>query len=149
MHLLFGKFLHERDEMALFTWGPKYSVGVDAIDRQHKGLVETLNELHAAMMKGQANTVTGPLLRKLANYTRDHFTAEERMMSSTQYPGLAQHRIKHQDLTRQVEEFVGRFERGEISVNVHLMNFLRDWLSTHILKEDHAYGPWMNQHGVH
>ncbi|MGA3080077.1 MAG: bacteriohemerythrin [Terracidiphilus sp.] len=134
--------------MALFTWGPKYSVGVDTIDKQHQGLVEALNELHAAMIKGQANAVTGPLLQKLVKYTREHFATEERMMSSTRYPGLAQHRIKHQDLTRQVEEFAGRFERGEISVNVHLMNFLRDWLSTHILKEDREYGPWLNQHGL-
>jgi len=43
---------------------------------------------------------------------------------------------------------VGRYERGEIMLSVDLLNFLRDWLSTHILKEDHEYGPWMNQNGI-
>jgi hemerythrin len=134
--------------MALLTWSDKYSVGVKTLDNQHAGLVDTLNELHAAMMKGLAQDATGPLLRKLAAYTRDHFTAEESMMTSAKFPGLSQHRVKHRDLTKQVEEFVGRFEKGEITVNIHLMNFLRDWLANHILKEDKEYGPWLNQQGV-
>jgi len=135
--------------MALLTWKENYSVGVKDLDKQHVGLVDTLNQLHAAMMKGQANTVTGSLLRKLVDYTREHFASEESMMAATRFPGLAAHRAKHHELTRQVAEFVGRYERGEISLNLDLLNFLRDWLTTHILKEDQGYGPWLNQHGVH
>jgi hemerythrin len=135
--------------MALMTWNNRYSVGVKMLDDQHTGLFETLNELHGAMMKGQAQSLTGPLLHKLVDYTRRHFAAEEAMMVSTRYPGLAEHRVKHHELTKQVEEFVGRFEKGEITLNLHLMNFLRDWLNNHILKEDKEYGPWMIEHGVH
>jgi hemerythrin len=134
--------------MALMTWSEKYSVGVQTIDDQHAGLVETLNELHGAMMNGHANHVTGKLLHTLVDYTREHFAAEEMLMTSTKYPGLAQHRDKHRELTQQVEEFVGRYERGEIRINLQLLNFLSDWLATHILKDDHAYGPWLNEHGV-
>jgi hemerythrin-like metal-binding protein len=135
--------------MALMPWNDKYSVGVRAIDKQHAGLVQTLNELHEAMMKGHAKTVTGTLLHKLVDYTRDHFSAEEKTMADAKYPGLAQHRVKHRELTRQVEEFVSRYERGEAQMNIELLNFLRDWLTTHILKVDHEYGPWLNEHGVH
>jgi len=134
--------------MALLSWSDHYSVGVKAIDKQHEGLVNALNDLHAAMISGQARTVTGPLLHKLVSYTRDHFAAEETMMSSVRFPGLAEHKIKHRNLTEQVEEFVGRFEDGESTLSVPLMTFLRDWLTTHILKEDKEYGPWLNQHGV-
>ena len=134
--------------MSLLTWSDKYSVGVKSMDTQHIELVSTLNDLHAAMLKGLAQEATGPLLRKLVAYTHNHFSAEESVLASTKYPGLLQHRLKHRDLTRQVEEFVGRFERGEITVNIHLMNFLRDWLTNHILKEDKEYGPWLTQHGA-
>jgi hemerythrin len=48
-----------------------------------------------------------------------------------------------------VEDHLGRFERGEIALNVELLNFLRDWLNNHIMKEDHQYGPWLNEHGLH
>jgi len=138
-----------RTRMALISWNGKYSVGVQSMDSQHNVLFAILNDLHDAMMKGHAHGITGALLRKLAKYAHEHFTAEEAMMSAATYPGLAEHRVKHRDLTRQVDEFVVRYERGETTLNLHLLNFLRDWLTNHIEKVDHGYGSWMNKHGVH
>ncbi len=135
--------------MALLTWNSKYSVGVKSLDGQHTVLFDTLNDLHAAMMKGQAQTMTGPILRKLVDYTRTHFKAEEGMLAASKYPGLAAHCKLHADLMKQVEDYSARFERGEITLNLHLINFLRDWLTNHIQKTDHEYGPWLNDHGMH
>jgi hemerythrin len=134
--------------MALLTWNSQYAVGVQALDEQHTGLFKALNDLHDAMMKGQAQKLTGGLLNKLVDYTRKHFAAEEAMMASTGYPGLVAHREKHRALTGQVEEYVARYDKGEITLNVQLLNFLREWLTNHIEKTDKEYGPWMNQHGV-
>ena len=134
--------------MALLTWNSKYSVGVKTLDSQHTILFGLLNDLHAAMMKGQAQSLTGPLLHKLVEYTHTHFSAEEQMMAGAKYPGLATHRIKHRDLIKQVEEYAARIDKGEITLNLHLLNFLRDWLSNHIQITDHEYGPWLNEHGV-
>lgn len=135
--------------MAFLNWSDKLSVGVKSLDDQHIVLVQTLNELHAAMMKGQARVVTGPLLQKLVAYTRDHFATEEAAMAGVAYPALAQHRAQHRDLTKQVEDYVTRFEKGDITVSVPLLNFLSDWLTKHIQGEDQLYGPWLNSHGVH
>jgi hemerythrin len=134
--------------MAFLNWTDKLSVGVKSFDDQHTVLIETLNELHAAMMKGQARAVVGSLLHTLVNYTREHFAAEEAMMESTKYPALATHRNRHRELTKQVEEYVARYEKNDLTLSLHLLQFLSDWLSTHIQGEDHAYGPWMNEHGV-
>jgi hemerythrin len=134
--------------MALMTWCDSLSTGVRAMDEQHKGLVNTLNELHDAMLKGKDKTAAGPLLNRLVKYTHDHFAAEEALMTRAKYPKLAAHFSKHKDLTAQVEAFVNRYERGELSLNVDLLMFLRDWLTNHIRKEDREYGPWMNQNGI-
>ena len=56
--------------MALMTWKNRYSVGVKTLDSQPAVLIGILNDLHAAMMKGQAQSLTGPLLRKLVDYTQ-------------------------------------------------------------------------------
>lgn len=85
--------------------------------------------------------MTGDLLHKLVKYTRDHFTAEEALMAAAGYTGLAQHRLKHRELMKQVGDFVARFERGESNLNLPLLNFLRDWLTNHIQQEDKLYGP--------
>lgn len=134
--------------MALLTWSDGYSVGVKSMDEQHKGLVKALNDLHAAMMTAKDRSVTGDLLRTLVHYTQQHFAAEESLMRRTGYPEFAAHCGKHKDLTGQVMKFVGRYERGEIAVNVDLLMFLRDWLMSHIQKSDREYGPWLNAHGV-
>jgi hemerythrin len=137
-----------RIRMALMTWSKKFSVGVQALDDQHTVLVQLLNDLHAAMMKGQTQTFTGPLLHKLAEYTRTHFTAEEKILSAARFPALAEHRKIHINLLKQVDEFAARYDKGQVTLNLDLLTFLRDWLNTHILKEDHEYGSWLNEHGV-
>lgn len=134
--------------MALIVWSDKLSVGVKSIDAQHGVLVDTLNELHDAMLKGQAKSLTEPLLRSLMAYTRDHFSAEEAMMAAANYPQLEGHRVRHRELVKKVEDYVARFESGEITLNLHLLNFLRDWLTEHIQKEDRAYAPCMLKSGI-
>ncbi len=134
--------------MSLIQWSSKFSAGVEMIDAQHGMLFETLNELNDAMISGMTKSLTEPLLRNLLARTRDHFSAEEAMMLNADYPGLEQHRAQHHELTAKIESYVARFERGDISLNPHLIHFLRDWLSNHIQKEDRAYGPSMLAHGL-
>ena len=134
--------------MPLIAWNDSLSVGVMTIDTQHRRLVDTLNQLHDAMLSGQARDLTGSILERLLQYTREHFTAEEAMMAAAGYPGLAEHKLLHIDLTRQVEGYITRFQYGEITLNLHLMHFLRDWLTHHIQGEDRAYGPAMRARGL-
>ena len=136
--------------MALLTWdNNRYSVGVKSIDGQSSVLFGLINDLHEAMMAGQAKILTGPLLHKLVDYTKTHFAAEEKMLAAAKYPALAEHQVKHRDLIKQVGDFISRFEKGEIALNLELMSFLRDWLTNHIQKVDHQFGPWLNEHGMH
>jgi hemerythrin-like metal-binding protein len=135
--------------MALMTWNKSYSVSVPTIDSQHKILFDIINELHTAMMNGQARSLTGSILHRLADYTQTHFAAEEAKMAAAKYPGLAEHKVKHRDLVKQVEEYVLRYDKGEITLNLELLNFLRDWLTNHIQKVDMEYSSCMLQNGVH
>ncbi len=134
--------------MALLDWNDSYSVGVATIDRQHAGLFGMVNDLHAAMMKGQAKAVLGSLLDKLVKYTHEHFAYEEKMMEAAKYPNLSAHRVRHRDLTKQVEEFAARYKKGDASLNIELIRFLSDWLTKHILHEDKQYSACVKQSGA-
>ena len=134
--------------MALLTFDKTYAIGIAFVDEQHAGLFEALNDLHAAMLKGHANSVVGSLLQDLLAYTRSHFAAEEAMLARAKYPSLAEHQTKHKKLTAQVAEYADRYKRGEAALSVHVLNFLRDWLTNHILREDRAYSAWLAQAGV-
>jgi hemerythrin-like metal-binding protein len=134
--------------MALITWNDNLSVGVQSVDDQHLVLIETLNELHAAMMKGKARAIVGDLLKRLLEYTRNHFRDEEELMDKAQWAGLSQHKALHRELTKEVEDYIARFDHGDVTVSVDLSAFLSNWLTSHIQKVDQLYGPWLNSQGI-
>jgi hemerythrin-like metal-binding protein len=134
--------------LALLTWSNKYSVGVHVLDYQHRRLIGILNGLHAAMLKGRAQKIAGPLLDNLLEFARQHFSTEERMMPESGYADLAEHRAKHQELAGKIDGYVGRYRKGDHSVYLPLLIFLRDWQTDHWQKEDQANGPCLNAHGV-
>jgi hemerythrin len=135
--------------MALMTWSSKYSVGVEALDNHHKALMRVLNELHAASMRGKAQEVAGLLIRQAVSIANEHFAAEESLMESIRFPGLAEHRAKHKEIMGKVAEFAARHEKDDTAMYTPLLYFLRDWLSNHLLTVDSEYASWLASHGVH
>ena len=134
--------------MALITWTSKYSVGVQMLDDQHKGLINVLNEFHAASMRGKARGVASPLIRQMVSKASEHFAAEESLMESIRFPGLAEHRAKHKKLAGKVAEFVARHEKGDATMYTQLLYFMRDWLINHMLTLDSEYASWLASHGI-
>jgi hemerythrin len=134
--------------LALLTWRKNKSVGVKVLDAQHRGMMRILNELHAAAMKGRVGEVAGPLLSQVSCTAREHFSTEEELMEQTRYPGLVEHRAKHQALLAKAEEFLARHDDGDVTSYVQLLYFVRDWFRDHLRHEDKKYTVWMNEHGV-
>jgi hemerythrin len=133
--------------MSLLKWNQKYAVGVKALDNHRNTFIGILNELHAAMMMGQAQSVAGPLLLKLKDHARDHHSTEERMLETAKYPGLAQQREQHREFAGKIDEFASRHEQNDPTMYVQLLRFMRDWLHNHMLNEDQQYRPCLNERG--
>lgn len=136
------------DTVLSFMWKSRYSVGVRELDNQHQTIMRHLNELHEEFMSVKANEAVAPLIKSLVSLAAEHFATEERLMESTGFPGLANHRAIHQALSRKVEEFIGRQELGDLAARSQFMYFLREWLTRHMENEDQEYAPWLAQHGI-
>lgn len=135
--------------MALMSWSPAMSVGVQVLDDDHKKLIAMINELHASMLQGHSNEVVGGVLRKLANYTVEHFQREEKLFADTNYPGAAGHKREHEKLKAQVVAEIQKFQAGTQGLGMETLNFLRDWLRHHIQESDKSYGPHLNARNIH
>ena len=122
--------------MALITWEPSIMVGVPDIDKQHKRLVDLINELHAAMAKGQGRDVVGRVVDALVSYTKEHFGFEERLMEQAGIAGLAVHKAQHKKFVDQLAGFRDRYNSGAINLSTDVLNFLSNWLTEHIAKTD-------------
>jgi hemerythrin len=87
-------------------------------------------------------------MRQIVSVASEHFAVEERLMESSGYTGLAAHRAKHRELAGKIAEFVARHQKGDTTVYVQLLYFIRDWQTKHMQTEDHEYAPWLKAHGV-
>jgi hemerythrin len=134
--------------MALITWNDTYSVNIKKIDDQHKCLIELLNQLHDAMKSGKGNTALGPILTDLLNYTSFHFSTEEAYFQQYAYPDYARHKKEHDDLAQKAKGLQASHREGKLTVTIEVMNFLKDWLTNHILSSDKKYSPFLNSKGI-
>jgi hemerythrin len=134
--------------MSLFIWNDSYKTGIAAIDTQHKKLVDLINELHDAMTKGQGNQAMGKIVNELVNYTVTHFTAEERLMKQAGYADFDAHKKIHDDFTAKVREMQKDLASGRKMMSLQVSNFLKDWLSGHILGTDQKYAPVLKAKGI-
>lgn len=132
----------------LFVWNDSYKTGIEIVDSQHKKLVDLINELYSSMGKGQGNQAMGRILDELVRYTITHFSAEERLLEMAGYPDLAAHRKIHDDFTNRVKQMQRDLASGKFVMSVSLANFLKEWLSGHILGTDKKYVPHLAAKGV-
>ena len=58
------------------------------------------------------------------------------------------HKTEHVKFVQAVGDFKKKFDTGSAAVSVEIMNFLRDWLTTHIMKTDKKLGQALNKLGV-
>ncbi|MBT4762512.1 MAG: bacteriohemerythrin [Bdellovibrionaceae bacterium] len=134
--------------MSLIEWGDEYKIGMDSIDKQHEKLVDYINQLHAGMMEGKGAEVMGPILTGLVAYTKSHFQFEEMLFASHKYENEAEHKEYHKKLVDQVVDFQTKFKAGEATISDELMDFLKDWLISHIQGEDVKYVEYLKGKGV-
>ena len=134
--------------MTLLTWNHACSIGVKAMDDQHGVLMDTLNEVRLALVHGRARDEVSELLNRLIEFTRMHFSSEERLLEQHGYPGASAHRDEHQRLLRQVEEAALRTQQNDDVHMQSLLLFLREWYLKHVEELDHQYGAWLNERGI-
>jgi len=130
--------------MAYFNWNDGLSVGVDTFDAHHKKLVDLINGLHEAMGEGKGRDKVGSILKELARYTVYHFSEEENRMKLHGYPGYQHHKDEHERFVAKVTGFIEKLNDGNLSLSISVMNFLRDWLTSHIQKTDKQYSSFFS-----
>ncbi len=125
--------------MAFLVWSDEYSVGNPAIDAQHRGLLDLINELHEAMNSGKGQQALSHVFTSLTEYVEMHFRTEEMLFNLTDYPEKDAHAREHKKLMIDVFELKERFEDGGKFLTLETLNFLKDWILHHIRETDMGY----------
>lgn len=135
--------------MAIITWNNEMSVGVEVLDAQHRKIIWLINNVHEAMISGKEKAFLAEIFDELVLYTGYHFGAEEKFFQQFGYAATDSHVQDHVALTRKVVALKKAFENDEILIDLETLNFLKDWLTVHIMKVDKQYSSFLNSKGVH
>ena len=134
--------------MGLMEWSQQYSINSDLVDNQHKKLIEIINDMHAAMSEGRGREVLGDVMNRVIEYTKYHFGTEEQLMKTYDYPRYQEHWTEHQKLIKKAQDFNDRLLDGERMMSIEFLEFLRDWLISHIQVSDKKVGEFLSSRGI-
>lgn len=132
--------------MPIFEWSEMYLLGMQQIDEHHQHLVTLLNRTYDLFINNEPKEILIQVIEDLIDYATYHFSAEELLMKENKYPRLEEHIIQHDQFSKRVLEFQTGYLRGDNSLTLAVLSFLKTWLSNHILVSDKNYGYFVTTH---
>ncbi len=114
--------------------------GDEAMDTQHRYLIELINELADAVDEGYAEARLGQLLPMLEMSFEWHFEREEDSMLRRNCPLEKENEQANEELLETVKRFRGRHrsEGGNPDLAKEIHKHISDWLVKHLVKTDSA-----------
>ncbi len=133
--------------MVFFQWKEEYELGLPHIDLQHTMIVNMMNELFVDLGSKEAPQTVKRTLGKLLLYVEEHFATEETAMREAAYPDLDAHLVEHEKFRQDVLDLTARHRADEHIAAAEVIEFLKDWLSSHIAEVDRKFGAYVSKRG--
>lgn len=134
--------------MAILNWTDSLSVKIESIDNQHKVLIDLINDFYQKITSEHKKENLIKLIDGLRNYTVQHFTHEEKYMKQLNYPDFVNHKKEHTEFVNAVNDYIERIEAGKLIISVEITNYLKSWITDHILVTDKKYSNFFVRNGV-
>ena len=118
----------------------------ELIDSQHKELISRIKQFVDSCEESGGKLKAIKMLDYLAEYTEFHFAEEEKLQEKVGYPGLEEHRQKHEEFKktlRTLEEFLEESEGPTDAFVEQIQKTVVDWLFKHIKAFDRSVAEYI------
>lgn len=131
-------------------WTEKLITGVPEIDKQHRVLVDSINEANIRLMDDHDIKVVEQITKDLLSYAIYHFETEEDLMQQMGYERESAadaqlHQKQHREFSAQVLAVRDGLRDGKAISREDLLSFLNGWLVSHIMNTDQRLGAFIKQ----
>ena len=133
--------------MRRMIWTAECRMGFEEIDSQHRLLFAISNELLEISNPKSQEPEIKYLLRHLRDYVEKHFSFEEKFMEEKKFPGLSDHKEKHQKIVAEINNALTS-SASMSALKESLETLLDGWVQSHILVEDKKYADWAKFHKI-
>ena len=122
--------------MSLIEWDDKFSIGVAAVDHEHRELIGLVNEAHDRLLHtGKAGAVMDFLGEIYARISA-HFALEERLMRARNYERYEEHKADHERLLDEIRDIMDDYEDEEYFNEQEFTHRLSAWFTEHFRTHD-------------
>ena len=135
-----------------FEWKDRYSFGMASIDKQHKKLFEIGAQASDLAGRNDAydhyDEIMG-VINELLEYTEYHFKFEENLMKEYGFDGLEKQAQEHSFYVSKIRSICSKdIDNDQQKTTTEIVDFLSDWISSHILFSDRNYATFFKTKGI-
>ena len=122
--------------------------GNETIDSQHKELIDCIQKFVNSCEDNSSADKSDEMLKYLIDYTVFHFTAEEKLQEDVSYPGLKEHRAKHEEFKETLAQLEDKMKAEGTSeaFAAEIKDKVVDWLFNHIKVFDRSVAEFINMY---
>lgn len=127
-------------------WSDLLSVGIDAMDDEHKELFRRINDLLKGLLGQGEDYDLAALAGRINEYVEYHFRDEEKLLAKYGYPELEAHKKLHAIYENEFAAIEKKLRAGEFDANllIRIQDKIVNWLLDHIAQVDKKYGKYIN-----
>ena len=122
--------------MSLIEWDENYSIGVAAVDHEHRELIGLVNEAHDRLMRPGAADAVMDFLGEIFARISAHFALEEQIMRARNYDHYDEHKTDHERLLDEIRDIMDDYEDGESFSETLLAQQRQAWFTGHFRSHD-------------
>jgi len=124
--------------MALIEWREEFSVGVPAVDHEHRELIGLINDTYRALVDQGPETeeAVEDFLGEIYARIAAHFALEERLMREQRYDRYAEHKADHERLLDDIRDIMDEYAEGGEFDRDAFARRLGEWFTVHFRTQD-------------
>jgi hemerythrin-like metal-binding protein/PAS domain S-box-containing protein len=127
------------ESIDIIPWNENFCTGINQIDKEHKKLVEIINNLATEFAYNTFKLDINTIFDELIDYTKYHFTSEEIIWNKyfKNQEDSEKHKKTHNNFINELHNLIELQKKKPIEEIAEItLDFLVQWLVSHILESD-------------
>jgi len=120
----------------LIEWREEFSVGVPAVDAEHRELIALINETYRVLVREGSRDAVPEFLGEIYARISAHFALEEKIMREHGYDEYREHKADHERLLDELRDIMDDFEDEASFDEKAFAAELSSWFTEHFKTRD-------------
>lgn len=122
--------------MSLLEWRDDFSVGIEAVDHEHRELIELINSALTNIDQNGSHSESLDHLGEIYTKISSHFALEERVMRDARYDEYDEHKDDHDRLLDLIRDMMDDYEDDRDIDKLKFAEQLNHWFTDHFNSKD-------------